>query len=158
MFSDDTADPGGEDVRGWFACEKLDGCRGYWTGSQMFSRSGRAIRIPREWPRTGACARNPLFAAAARCSAAGVVDTSLLNADLRQNKTKVSLRRGNNDSVRASVDFNRVHVDRKLALRIAALHDREEYRSFGRHFTGKVAEFWPQPPVHLYVSAFTRVH
>src|SRR5689334_20394557 len=22
----------GEDVSGWFACEKLDGCRGYWDG------------------------------------------------------------------------------------------------------------------------------
>src|SRR5688500_16239246 len=33
----------------WFACEKLDGCRGYWDGGRMFSRSGRVIQIPREW-------------------------------------------------------------------------------------------------------------
>lgn len=39
----------GEDVRGWFACEKLDGCRGYWDGSRMWSRSGRIIPIPGEW-------------------------------------------------------------------------------------------------------------
>lgn len=39
----------GEDVRGWFACEKLDGCRGYWDGSRMWSRSGRLIPIPCEW-------------------------------------------------------------------------------------------------------------
>jgi DNA ligase-1 len=39
----------GDDVRGWFACEKLDGCRGYWDGARMFSRSGRVIQIPREW-------------------------------------------------------------------------------------------------------------
>jgi DNA ligase 1 len=39
----------GHDVRGWFACEKMDGCRGYWDGSRMWSRSGRVIQIPREW-------------------------------------------------------------------------------------------------------------
>jgi DNA ligase 1 len=39
----------GEDVRGWFACEKLDGCRGYWDGTRMWSRSGRVIRIPSIW-------------------------------------------------------------------------------------------------------------
>jgi hypothetical protein len=32
-----------------FACEKLDGCRGYWDGSRMWSRSGRAITIPAHW-------------------------------------------------------------------------------------------------------------
>lgn len=60
-------------------------------------------------------------------SPAGVVDTSLLRADVRHNRNKVILRYGNNDSVRGSVDFNRVLVPRKLALRIAALHNREEY-------------------------------
>ena len=25
----------GEDVRGWFGCEKLDGCRGYCDGERM---------------------------------------------------------------------------------------------------------------------------
>ena len=39
----------GEDVRGWFACEKLDGCRGYWDGARMWSRSGRVITIPPQW-------------------------------------------------------------------------------------------------------------
>ena len=52
MFSEENMQHGrpwrGEDVRGWFACEKLDGCRGYWDGARMFSRSGR---IPREWSR-----------------------------------------------------------------------------------------------------------
>jgi DNA ligase-1 len=36
-------------VKGWFACEKLDGCRGYWDGSRMWSRSGRVIMIPPTW-------------------------------------------------------------------------------------------------------------
>src|SRR4030095_1947052 len=53
MFNDENMQHGrpwrGEDVRGWFACEKLDGCRGYWDGSRMWSRSGRLIEIPRQW-------------------------------------------------------------------------------------------------------------
>ncbi|MDO8539556.1 MAG: hypothetical protein Q7S40_03885 [Opitutaceae bacterium] len=60
-------------------------------------------------------------------SPAGVVDTSLIRADVRRNKNKVVMRYGNNDSVRGSVDFNRVLIDRKLAVRIAALHNKEEY-------------------------------
>lgn len=39
----------GKDARGWFATEKLDGCRAYWDGARMFSRSGRVIQIPAEW-------------------------------------------------------------------------------------------------------------
>lgn len=41
----------GENVAGWYASEKLDGCRGYWNGERMFSRSGRVIPIPEEWRR-----------------------------------------------------------------------------------------------------------
>jgi DNA ligase 1 len=29
--------------------EKLDGCRGYWDGERMWSRSGRAFAIPESW-------------------------------------------------------------------------------------------------------------
>lgn len=58
---------------------------------------------------------------------AGVVDTSLIRPDLQRNKNQVVMRYGNNDSLRNSVDFNRVLIDRKLALRIAALHDKEEF-------------------------------
>ena len=60
-------------------------------------------------------------------SPAGVVDTSLIRPDLQRNKNKIVMRYGNNDSLRGSVVFNRVLIDRKLALRIAALHDKEEY-------------------------------
>ena len=60
-------------------------------------------------------------------SPAGVVDTSLIRPDLQRNKNKVEMRYGNNDSVRAAVDFNRVLIPKKLALRLAALHDRDEY-------------------------------
>jgi DNA ligase-1 len=34
------------DIRGWWMSEKLDGVRGYWTGSQMISRSGQAFVTP----------------------------------------------------------------------------------------------------------------
>ncbi len=39
----------GEDVRGWIVTEKLDGCRGYWDGERMWSRSGRSFPIPDKW-------------------------------------------------------------------------------------------------------------
>jgi len=34
------------DIRGWWMSEKLDGIRGYWTGSQLISRSGEAFVTP----------------------------------------------------------------------------------------------------------------
>lgn len=53
MISDENMQHGrpwrDEDVQGWFATEKLNGCRGYWDGSRMFSRSGRVIQIPLAW-------------------------------------------------------------------------------------------------------------
>ncbi|MDO8542224.1 MAG: hypothetical protein Q7S40_17430 [Opitutaceae bacterium] len=60
-------------------------------------------------------------------SPAGVVDTSLLRPDLNHNRNKVEARYGNNDSQRASIDFNRVLIQRKLAIRLAALADNERY-------------------------------
>jgi DNA ligase-1 len=36
----------GDDVQGWHATEKLDGCRARWTGSELVSRSGRPINAP----------------------------------------------------------------------------------------------------------------
>lgn len=38
---DSTMDP-----TGWWVSEKLDGVRGYWTGTQMLSRSGNVISVP----------------------------------------------------------------------------------------------------------------
>jgi len=60
-------------------------------------------------------------------SPAGVVDTSLLRPNLRRDTNKVEVRYGDNDSLRASFDFNRVLVKGKLAVRLAALHDEERY-------------------------------
>ena len=36
----------GTDIRGWWMSEKLDGIRGYWTGSQLVSRAGNAFAVP----------------------------------------------------------------------------------------------------------------
>lgn len=34
----------GQDVTDWLASEKLDGCRAYWTGAQLLTKSGREYR------------------------------------------------------------------------------------------------------------------
>lgn len=60
-------------------------------------------------------------------NAAGVVDTALLKPNLRRDSNRIEVRFGNNDSRRASVDFNRALIPGKLALRIAALDDHERY-------------------------------
>ena len=36
----------GMDIQGWWMSEKLDGIRGYWTGSQLISRAGNAFAVP----------------------------------------------------------------------------------------------------------------
>lgn len=60
-------------------------------------------------------------------SPAGVVDTTLIMPDLNRDRNKVEHRFGDNNSHRFSVDFNRVLIPKKLALRIAALDDQERY-------------------------------
>lgn len=60
-------------------------------------------------------------------SPAGVVDSTPAKADLIRNKNRVEFRYGDNDAMRASVDFNRVLIPKKLALRLAALSDEERY-------------------------------
>ncbi len=60
-------------------------------------------------------------------SPAGVVDTSLIQADTRRDRNTVAVRYGSNDSFRASIDLNRVLIPQKLALRIAALRDKNEF-------------------------------
>lgn len=39
----------GQDLTGWFASEKHDGCRVYWDGSRLWSRGGIDIAIPTTW-------------------------------------------------------------------------------------------------------------
>lgn len=60
-------------------------------------------------------------------SPAGVVEQGMARANVLRNKNKIEVRYGNNDSLRNTVDFNRVLIPKKLAVRVAALHDRENY-------------------------------
>ena len=60
-------------------------------------------------------------------SPAGVVDATLLQANLRRNLNTVEFRYGNNDSFRRSLDLNRVLIPNKLALRLAAVDDEEKF-------------------------------
>jgi len=60
-------------------------------------------------------------------SPAGVVDTGLISPNLRRDANRAETRFGNNGGIRLTADFNRVLVRDKLAVRLAALHDREEY-------------------------------
>jgi hypothetical protein len=61
-------------------------------------------------------------------NAAGVVESGVLRADVSRNRNRVQFRYGDNDSLRANVDFNRVLIRNKLAVRIAALHDEERFQ------------------------------
>jgi DNA ligase-1 len=36
----------GQDVAGWWASEKLDGCRAYWDGARFWTRQGKPIDAP----------------------------------------------------------------------------------------------------------------
>ncbi len=60
-------------------------------------------------------------------SPAGVVDSTPSKADLIRDKNRIEFRYGNNDALRASVDFNRVLIPKKLAFRLIALEDQERY-------------------------------
>ena len=36
----------GSDVCGWYASEKMDGCRAYWDGSNLYTKEGNPINAP----------------------------------------------------------------------------------------------------------------
>lgn len=60
-------------------------------------------------------------------SPSGVVESSLLKADVNRNRTKLEARFGNNGSERQLIDHNQVVLDGKLAGRVALLRHREKY-------------------------------
>lgn len=60
-------------------------------------------------------------------SPAGVIDFSLNQADLRRNSHRVEFRTDQNGSLRSTLDVNRVLIPRKVALRIAAVDDLENF-------------------------------
>ena len=96
--------------------------------SPTYTRGFFITSIPVDSFNTGAVTniRGPNAILFGTGSAAGVVDTSLIAADLRRNSNRVEFRYGNNSSARSSVDFNRVLIPGRLALRVAGLKDGEE--------------------------------
>jgi hypothetical protein len=60
-------------------------------------------------------------------SPAGVVDNALTQANLDRNSNRVEFRFGNNNATRSVVDFNRVLVPKRLAVRFSALAEGERY-------------------------------
>ncbi|MDP3070152.1 MAG: TonB-dependent receptor plug domain-containing protein, partial [Opitutaceae bacterium] len=97
--------------------------------SPTFTRGYFATSIPFDSYNTGTVTvnRGPNAALFGVGSAAGIVDTALLDPEFRGNKHSVSFRYGNNDSRRTSTDFNFLLVPQKAALRLALLRDREEF-------------------------------
>jgi outer membrane receptor for ferric coprogen and ferric-rhodotorulic acid len=61
-------------------------------------------------------------------SPAGVVNGSLIRANVQRNRTKVATRLGSHGSYRVSLDHNQVLVKDKLALRVAPLYNHTEYQ------------------------------
>jgi DNA ligase-1 len=41
---------GSQDVTGWYASEKLDGCRAYWDGERFWTRGGNIVAAPQSMP------------------------------------------------------------------------------------------------------------
>lgn len=94
-----------------------------------FTRGYFATSIPFDSYNTGAVTvnRGPNAALFGVGSAAGVVDTALLEPEFRGNRHSVTLRYGNNDSVRTSTDFNFLAVPGVAAFRLALLRDNERF-------------------------------
>jgi hypothetical protein len=44
-----TYDPDRDDPSGWLMSEKMDGVRCYWSGSCLYTRTGKIIYAPNEW-------------------------------------------------------------------------------------------------------------
>jgi catecholate siderophore receptor len=66
-------------------------------------------------------------------SPSGIVDTTLARADLRKNANEISFRLDNELGYRATADFNRVLIPKKLAARLVGLQMREEFNQRPAH-------------------------
>lgn len=58
---------------------------------------------------------------------AGVIDASLSKAQLNRNRTEIGVRAGSNGSYRGTLDDNRVLIKGRLAYRLAAVTERNNY-------------------------------
>ncbi len=61
-------------------------------------------------------------------SPAGIINQSLIKAQLNKTKTQVTYRTDQYGSVRTSIDHNDVLIDDKLAVRVAGLYSMDHYR------------------------------
>ncbi|HEY1111348.1 MAG TPA: TonB-dependent receptor plug domain-containing protein [Opitutaceae bacterium] len=61
-------------------------------------------------------------------SPAGIINNSLITANLRSRKTTVELRNDQYGSVRTALDHNQVLLRDKLAVRVASVYDEQSYR------------------------------
>ncbi|MDP3070202.1 MAG: TonB-dependent receptor plug domain-containing protein [Opitutaceae bacterium] len=98
-------------------------------GTPNFTRGYFATSIPTDFYNVDAVTvnRGPnsiLFGAG---NPAGVVDTAMITADPDRDSNHVLFRYGNNDSVRSSIDLNRVLLPKMLAMRLAAVDDNERF-------------------------------
>src|SRR5688572_6524738 len=94
-----------------------------------FTRGYFTTSIPFDSYNTGTVTvnRGPNSALFGVGSAAGVVDTALIEPEFDRNKHSVSFRYGNNHSLRGSADLNFLLIPQFAAFRIALVRDREEY-------------------------------
>ena len=61
-------------------------------------------------------------------SPAGIINNSLITADLRRPRTTLELRTDKYGSFRTSLDHNQVLLRNKLAVRVATVYDEQSYR------------------------------
>src|SRR4051812_30980555 len=61
-------------------------------------------------------------------SPAGIINNSLITADLRRRRTTVEVRNDQYGSLRTSLDHNQVLLKNKLAVRVASVYDEQQYR------------------------------
>ena len=71
--------------------------------------------------------RGPNSALFGTGSPAGIVDATLLQADLNRTKTDLRFRYGSRNSMRETLDHNQVLIPKKLAVRLALLHDENKF-------------------------------
>lgn len=61
-------------------------------------------------------------------SPAGIINTSIIQADLNRKKTTVTAQGGEYGSYRSTIDTNQVLIPNKLAVRVAGLYGKTKYR------------------------------
>ena len=134
----------GQDVTGWIATEKLDGCRAYWDGATMWTRSGKEIAIPDTWRETlpsGVHLDGKLFAgygnrqAAVNAARYGRFDPAVrfVAFDAPTIKGEYEARH-----IYAHQAWNSLTGNREL-LRyfVASIHDAERCKQTIKHFGGE---------------------